>query len=111
MRYILTDKRNYGSLSVVFLICMIVRLKVIANAKQDMICGMDGGFLKIKVATPPIDGKANRAIIELLSKALDIKKNSIRILSGEKSNIKTLELIIDENKFNSKLKGLVDANI
>ncbi len=88
---------------------MIVRLKVVANAKQDVIYGAEGGFLKVKVSKPAYDGKANKALINLMSCFFNIKKSDIKILSGEKSHIKTLELSIKEEDFNFKIKQ-VNAN-
>jgi len=51
--------------------------------------------LHVYVAQPPLEGKANRAIIEALSKHFNVKKNSIRLLSGEKSKNKLFEIIED----------------
>ena len=51
--------------------------------------------LHVYVAQPPLEGKANRAIIEALSKHFNVKKNSIRLLSGEKSKNKLFEIIKD----------------
>jgi len=98
----LTDKKNYDSLSLGFF--MKVRLKVIANAKQDSICGFNGGYLKVKVSKPALEGKANEAVIMLISSFFNVRKSDIKILSGERSNIKTLELNIEEQVFNSKVK-------
>jgi len=98
----LTDKKNYDNLSFGFF--MKVRLKVIANAKQDSICGFKGGYLKVKVSKPAIEGAANEAVIKLISSFFDIRKSNIKILSGEKSHIKTLELNIEEQVFNSKIE-------
>jgi len=83
---------------------MKVRLKVIANAKQDSICGFNGGYLKVKVSKPALEGKANEAVIMLISSFFNVRKSDIKILSGERSNIKTLELNIEEQVFNSKVK-------
>ncbi len=85
---------------------MIVHLKVVANAKQDAICGFEGGYLKVKVSKPACEGMANKALVLLLSSFFDIKKSKIRILKGEKSHIKTLDLDIEEKIFNSKIRGL-----
>ncbi|WP_291492549.1 DUF167 domain-containing protein [Desulfurella sp.] len=91
---------------------MIVHLKVIANAKRDLVCGMEGGFLKVKVSKPAQEGRANKAVVSLISSFFDIKKSAIKILSGEKSNIKILDLDIEEEFFNSKLHEVIkDAHL
>ncbi|WP_283400300.1 DUF167 domain-containing protein [Desulfurobacterium pacificum] len=51
---------------------------------------MEEGRLKMKVTVPPEGGKANKAVVELLSKALKVPKSRIEIIKGETSRIKTL---------------------
>lgn len=53
---------------------------------------MEEGRLKIKVTVPPEGGKANRAVVELLSKTLKVPKSSIEITKGETSRIKTVRI-------------------
>ncbi|MGB9744135.1 MAG: DUF167 domain-containing protein [Desulfurella sp.] len=91
---------------------MIVHLKVIANAKQDSICSFEGGYLKVKVSKPACEGKANKALISLISSYFNIKKSKIKIISGERSPLKTLDIDIDEQIFNTKLEKVVkNANL
>jgi len=54
--------------------------------------GRDGEVYKIKVTSPPVDGKANRELISLISKKLGIPKSSIEIVSGKTSRMKVLRL-------------------
>ncbi len=53
---------------------------------------MEEERLKIRVTVPPEGGKANRAVIEILSKALRVPKSSIEIVKGETSRIKTVRI-------------------
>ena len=65
---------------------------------------MEEGRLKIKVTVPPEGGKANKAVVELLSKALKVPKSSIEIVRGESSRIKTVRIEgIDLAKLQEKL--------
>jgi uncharacterized protein (TIGR00251 family) len=48
--------------------------------------------LKIRIAAPPEGGKANRQVVELLSKTLRVPKSSIEIVKGETSRIKLLKI-------------------
>jgi uncharacterized protein (TIGR00251 family) len=57
--------------------------------------------LRVKVTAVPEDGKANKALIQLLAKALHISKSSISLTRGETSRIKQLEIEMDEKKENS----------
>jgi len=67
------------------------RIKVSANARSSSIDFCED-LIKIKVAAPAIEGKANKAIIEYLSEILKIPKSKIRIVNGEKSAIKTISV-------------------
>lgn len=56
-------------------------------------------YIKIRVTTVPEDGKANKAIIKLLSKEFDIPKSKMHITRGEKNSKKTVEFNISEDDF------------
>ncbi len=64
-------------------------VKVIANAKIELI-DFSCETVKIKVKQRAFDGKANKAIIELLSRELKHPKSKIAIVSGEKSSNKVI---------------------
>ena len=59
--------------------------------------------LKARVAAPPEDDKANTALIGLLARALDVKKSEVRIASGAKSRVKTIEIDGDERMIAARL--------
>ena len=67
---------------------LIVNIKISPNSKKNEIIN-EGEFSKVKITAQPIDGKANKALIEYLSKNFKIPKTSIKILKGETSKEKT----------------------
>ena len=71
---------------------MRIELKVITRAKKEEVQKISENSYKIKVTTLPEKGKANERVIELLSKELDIKKQCIRIISGQTSSRKIVEI-------------------
>ena len=71
---------------------MIVSVKVIDNAKKEMV-KEEAGVLKAYVKVPAVEGKANKALIELLSKHFKVSKKSISIQRGSKSRQKTISII------------------
>lgn len=72
---------------------MKLNCKVIANASKNRIVGLgNSGDLRIYVTASPVQGKANKAVIELLAKSLGLAKNKIRILKGETNNKKIIEV-------------------
>ena len=63
------------------------------KASRNSIEGEHDGALKISITAPPDKGKANKAIIKLLSKSLKIAQSSISILSGETSRRKKIRIV------------------
>lgn len=70
----------------------IIRLRVIPNAKKSEIIGPLDDMLKIKISSPPVEGKANAQIIKFFSDYLNVSKSKLEIVSGEKSKCKLLRV-------------------
>ena len=68
---------------------IVVNLRISPNAKKNEII-KDENSIKVKITAQPIDGKANKALVEYLSKNFKIPKTSIKILKGETSKDKTV---------------------
>ncbi len=84
---------------------ILVNIKISPNSKKNEII-KDGDIIKIKITAQPIDGKANKAVIEFLSKHFKIPKTSIKIVKGETSKEKT---ILFETSNLDKVKILKDS--
>ena len=54
-----------------------------------------GEVLRIRVQAPPADGKANREVVSVLAAHFGVKKRHIRILKGQKSRVKLVEISDD----------------
>ena len=65
------------------------RVSVSANSRTNSIDFCEES-IRIKVTAPAVEGKANKAIIEFLSKTINVAKSRIKIVNGEKSAIKTI---------------------
>ncbi len=61
----------------------VMRLRVKARAGRDAVGGVHGGALKVSVSAAPEKGKANRAVLAMVAKALGLAPSSLRILTGE----------------------------
>ena len=70
-----------------------VKVRVVPRASKNEIQGIHDNALKIRLTTPPVDGKANQALIRLLSKALSISKAQVHLVQGETNRQKTLRII------------------
>jgi uncharacterized protein len=71
---------------------MKLHIKVIPSSSKDCIAGWLDDTLKVKVKAPPEKGKANKAVINVLEKSLDLAKGSIHITSGTTSCRKVIEI-------------------
>lgn len=71
---------------------IILRLHAQPGAKRTSVVGLYGDKLKIAVATPPVDGKANQAIIAFLAKTLGLSKSKLTLISGETSREKRIRI-------------------
>ena len=67
------------------------KIKVIASSKENSIEFLDD-IIKVKIREKPVEGKANKAIIEYFSNLFDIPKSKILISSGHRSSIKLIEI-------------------
>ena len=67
-------------------------LHIQPGAKKTEIIGLHGDALKIRLAAPPIDGKANAALIEFLAARLGLNKSAVSLKSGQTSRRKVLEV-------------------
>jgi uncharacterized protein (TIGR00251 family) len=87
-------------------------VRLTPNASRDMIEGeetSDDGqiWLKARVTAVPEDGKANKALIQLLAKSLKVAKSSITIVSGDTARKKILRLDGEPEDLISKLDALL----
>ncbi|HBQ21621.1 MAG: hypothetical protein A2Z91_02600 [Deltaproteobacteria bacterium GWA2_38_16] len=71
---------------------MKIRVKIKPNSKQEKVVQISSGEYEVWVHAPAQEGKANEALILLLSKHFKIAKSHIQIISGFSSRIKILEL-------------------
>lgn len=76
---------------------LLVKIRIVPNSsKNDII--IEDEFVKVKVTAQPIENKANKALVEYLSKTFKVPKTSIEIVKGETSKEKTLLFNVSEEK-------------
>ncbi len=68
---------------------LIIKLKISPNASKNEII-KNNTEIKVKITAQPIENKANKALIEFLSKKFKVAKSNIEIVKGETSKEKTL---------------------
>jgi uncharacterized protein (TIGR00251 family) len=71
---------------------VIFSVRVQPRSSKNEIAGEMAGILKIRLQAPAIVGRANESLIEFLAELLKTSKAAVRILSGERSRVKRLEI-------------------
>jgi len=70
-----------------------LKLRVIPKSRADEIVGMrEDGALHLRVTAPPHEGRANEAVLRLLSRALGLPSGAVRLKGGATSKDKWVEL-------------------
>ncbi len=81
---------------------LLIRIKIVPNSsKNDLI--IEDEFIKVKVTAQPIENKANKALVEFLSKRFKVPKTSIEIVKGDTSKEKTLLFSIKDEEKKQKI--------
>jgi uncharacterized protein (TIGR00251 family) len=70
----------------------ILDVRVIPRARRSEIAGRRGNALLVRLNAPPVDGAANKALIEILADALGVARSAISIISGETSRAKRVSI-------------------
>jgi len=71
---------------------MKISLRVQPNAPRNEVLGFTEGVLRIKVAAPPVKGKANQEMVGFLSKVLGVARSSLAIVAGHTSRNKIIDI-------------------
>ena len=71
---------------------VVLALHIQPGAKKKEIAGLHGDALKIRLAAPPVDGKANAALIAFLAKACGVPRAAVELVSGETSRSKRVRI-------------------
>lgn len=69
-----------------------IQIRVIPNAKKTEVAGRVGDAWKIRLAAPPVEGRANEVLIEYLSELFDCPKREITLISGASSRLKKIRV-------------------
>ena len=68
-----------------------IHIRVIPRAKRNDI-KQEGDIFKVYLAAPPVEGRANKLLLELLAKHFNLKKSQVRIVKGERARDKVVQI-------------------
>ena len=72
---------------------IIFTVRVVPRASKSEIVGEHGGALKVRIASPPVDGAANAELIKVFAKFFDVSRSQIEIVGGQTSKTKQIKII------------------
>jgi uncharacterized protein len=74
------------------------------SSRNEIVEIMETGSVKIKLTAPPVDGQANKALIDFLADALDVPPSQIEIISGQTSKNKIVTVLsLDAETLNQRI--------
>jgi uncharacterized protein (TIGR00251 family) len=91
---------------------VVLRVHVQPGAGRSAVVGRHGSSLKVRVAAPPVDGRANVAAAALIAETLGVKEGDVELVSGPRSRLKRFRIAgVDAEDVESRLRhALAEAD-
>lgn len=70
-----------------------IKVYVAPRSSSNKVVGVHHGALKVALTAPPVEGAANKALVEFLAKVLDVPRGSVSLASGEASRHKVVRVV------------------
>ena len=71
---------------------IVIKVKVLPRSSRTEIAGKENDVYKVKLTDPPVEGRANKALIAFLAEKLGVPKRDIEIVSGKTGRLKTVRI-------------------
>ncbi|MCI0776586.1 MAG: DUF167 domain-containing protein [Chloroflexi bacterium] len=69
-----------------------IRVRLTPRSARNEITGWRDGLLRVRVTAPPVDGKANAALEQLVANTLGVRKSAVSVVSGARGREKTITI-------------------
>ncbi|HPN96626.1 MAG TPA: DUF167 domain-containing protein [Candidatus Moranbacteria bacterium] len=73
---------------------MRIYVKVIPRSSRNEIIKISEGEYRVKLTAPPVEGKANKALIEILAGYFNVSKSNVEIVGGKSAKTKIVDIIL-----------------
>ncbi len=83
-------------------------VSVVPNARRTGADGLHDGALRVRLAAPPVDGKANDTLVAWLAGELDVPRRSVTLVRGQTSRRKWIELDVGQAELDAWLARVLD---
>ena len=67
-----------------------VAVRLVPRASREEVVGFEGDELRVRVTAPPVEGRANRALTQLLASKLGVARSAVRVVAGHGSRRKVV---------------------
>lgn len=71
---------------------MIIKVRVIPNAKRNEVVSRIGSILRVKIGAPAVEGKANEELCDFIAEFFEVRRNMVFLRKGERGREKTIEI-------------------
>jgi uncharacterized protein (TIGR00251 family) len=71
---------------------MMIKVRVIPNAKRNEVVSRIGSILRVKIAAPAVEGRANEELCRFLAEFFEVRRNMVFLRKGERGREKTIEI-------------------
>ena len=71
---------------------IVIKVKVLPRSSRTEIAGRENDVYKVKLTDPPVEGRANKALIAFLAEKLGVPKRDIEMVSGKTGRLKTIRI-------------------
>ena len=83
-----------------------IRVRLTPRASSERIVLLEDGSLAVRVSAPPVDGRANEALVRAVAKALAVAPSRVELVRGDRSRVKTLRVRGPGAELRRRLAGL-----
>ena len=71
---------------------VVLTVKAVPRAAKSEIAGLDDEWLRVRIKAPPVDGKANEAIVKFFAAFFSVPKGNVSIISGDTARLKHVKI-------------------
>jgi len=88
-----------------------ISVRVQCKSSRSKVVGIQGRYLKVKVNSPPIEGRANRECLHVLARWLGVRSSQLAIIRGQSSRLKVVKVAGNPVELKEKLRARITPQI
>jgi uncharacterized protein len=89
---------------------LVFKVQVVPRSSRSEVAGEHNGSLRMRVASPPVDGAANKELVRVLAKAFNVSRSAVSIVSGHNSRLKQVSVEgVSSSALSVLLSGIADS--